>query len=156
MSSTCHSVRIRPDAGCEFPAELLLSEEINAFANFGGARSIAVTTSLIREVPDDSVLAMLVGHELAHHILKSNRTRESRVREESRADYVGIYLAAMAGFPLSQDAADVYLVLQSDLYRFAKRSGTHPMMPARSLAFRKTLEEIEKRKRDGVPLRPGD
>jgi len=151
-----HSVRIRPDPGCEFPAELLLSELINAFADYRGAPKIAFTTSLVREVPDDSVLAMIVGHELAHHILKTNRARESRVRGESRADYVGIYLAAMAGFPLSQDAADVYLVLERDLDRFAKRSGTHPMMPARTLAFRKTLEEIEKRKRDGLPLRPDD
>jgi hypothetical protein len=144
------SVQIQPDPGCRFPARLLLSEMVNAYA---GSDSISVSTSLIREVQDDSALAMVVGHELAHLILKSRRAIGSRVREESRADYLGVYLTAMAGFPLS-DHVDLYLALRRDVNRLAKRTSTHPITPARSLALRKTLEEIEKRKRDGVALRP--
>ena len=66
-------------------------------------------------------------------------------------DYVSFYLTAIAGYPLTEG---VYykLGLTRDHERLFEK-GSHPTTPARMVAERKTIDEIEEKIRRGEPLR---
>ncbi len=59
-----------PTTICAQPVRLAHSNQINAFTN---GRSITFFTGLLRAVPDDAQLQMVVAHELAHALLKHPR-----------------------------------------------------------------------------------
>jgi hypothetical protein len=138
------------DAGCGFPAEMSLSEAVNAFANKSG---MVFTSALVREVQDDAILATVVGHELAHNILEHTLRAGAPIRQEMQADYLGFYLAAMANYQLVDDP-ELYITVKRDINQVAERTRTHPTGPARTAALRKTIAEISDRRARGLPLEP--
>jgi len=136
--------------GCADPIELIDLEEVNAYAD---GRSISVTTALMRTFSDDAMLAQIVGHELGHHIYGHNRFQRGLFRSRRRealADYVGVYLAAIAGYPIATDTEKL-LELQQDIQYFGARND-HPTTASRDLALRKTLEEIRQKQARGEPI----
>jgi hypothetical protein len=138
--------------GCGFPAELIEDEKVNAFADF---RDMEFTRAMLRELEDDMLLAIVVGHELAHSIFDRRRPRfrGSNRPREARADHVGIYLAAMAGYPIAA-TPDLWITLKSNVNLVDSRSRTHPTSAARFAALRKTIDEIQARQAAGLPLLP--
>jgi hypothetical protein len=66
-------VVITPRVGCSYPIELMSNDEFNAFAD---GRRIVVYTGLFNHVPDDREIAVIVGHELAHNVLKHREKKE--------------------------------------------------------------------------------
>lgn len=147
------TLTVDPEFGCRNYAILLPSELINAAAV--GSRA-EYTSALLREVPDDSLLAVVVGHETAHFAAHRNtwaRSLQEAVSWEEYADYLGIYLAAMAGYPIMPDA-ELYMRMHRNI-NYLNRQVTHPSGPARAAAFRKTLAEIAEKQEREEPLRPG-
>jgi predicted Zn-dependent protease len=63
-------IALTPDKICAYPVRLAASSKINAFATGGG---ITLFTGLMRAMPDDAQVQMVVAHELAHTILKHPR-----------------------------------------------------------------------------------
>ena len=64
---------ITPRVGCNYSIELMSHDDFNAFSD---GRRIVVFTGLFNHVPDDREIAVIVGHELAHNILKHREKKE--------------------------------------------------------------------------------
>ena len=95
---------------------------------------------------------MIVGHEIAHNIYWAGARRSgwSARRVEMRADYVGLYLAAIAGYELT---GGVFAKFDSmtEIENYSK-SPRHPRSPKRVVNERKTIEEIEAKIQRGERL----
>jgi len=94
---------------------LARSTQTNAFAS---GRTVVMTTSMLAFVRNDSELAVVLGHELAHNILRHPVIRDeegvpdegllralgikkNRIwRSEEQADRLGLRLMAAAGYDL--------------------------------------------------------
>ncbi len=145
------TLEIETELGCRYPARVGFDRRVNAHAT---GNIVTVTSALMRVFRDDAMLAQLVGHELAHNIFwrasVARRGGWASRKSEERADYVGLYLAALAGYPLVTGLM-FQLGLQQHLEYFMART-THPTTPARMIALRKTIEEIEQKRLRGEPL----
>jgi Zn-dependent protease with chaperone function len=64
------SITITPERICAYPVKLAASNKINAFAN---GSSLTFFAGLLRAMPNDAQVQMVVAHELAHTILKHPR-----------------------------------------------------------------------------------
>jgi hypothetical protein len=58
---------LMPGRGCSYPIESIFDDRFNAFAD---GNRIVVFTGLFNHVPDDREVAVIIGHELAHNILR--------------------------------------------------------------------------------------
>ena len=63
-----------------------------------------MTTGMLRFVESDDEIALILGHEIAHHILGHPY---SRPLYEADSDYMGCYLAARGGLRVPGGAAVV-------------------------------------------------
>lgn len=66
-NGTQRTAAIAPESVCAYPALLIRANEINAAAD---GRLIGVTTGMLDYARSDDELAAVVGHELAHNVLK--------------------------------------------------------------------------------------
>ncbi len=74
---------------------------------------------------------------------------------ESEADYVGIYILALADMDID-GVADFWrrMAIDNPGSINADYSSSHPSSPERFLAIELTVEEIEQKRLEGLPLRP--
>lgn len=150
------SLAVEREPGCAYPVYLSPGEWVNAWAD---GREVRVDSGLVRLMTDDTFLAFVIGHELAHDLNIAAGYDELQARgvekleAEARADYVGIYLASRAGYPVRSDP-EIFVSFLQDINDLGKRAVTHPTTHARTLAMRKTIEEIERKRRAGEPLLP--
>jgi membrane-associated protease RseP (regulator of RpoE activity) len=137
--------------GCYSPADLSINSQINAYAD---GEQMIFYTGFLRFFADDDDLALVVGHELAHNVLE-HVGKWGGAGHEAQADYFGAYFAARAGFSVS-DAENVERKLSLlSIYSSAPRSArSHPTGPARLLALRATVEEINSKIASDSPLEP--
>jgi hypothetical protein len=170
-----HTLNLWAVPACQFSVELIESDRINGIAD---GRHVGVTTGTMRFVDSEDELAWVVAHEIAHNVL--NHSQNARFRAmlnafvgatmgasaeaptegprrslEARADYVGAYIMARAGY-------DVRVIKQ--FWRRLERlsSGekrpemdvTHPTTTERLAAFDVTLKEIEEKRERGESLQP--
>jgi hypothetical protein len=150
------SLEVERVLGCAYSAGLIADERINAIA---GAH-LGVTAyynALVRELESDSQLPLVVGHELAHNMIRRlgiARPKDS-VDHEVRADYIGAYLAARAGFPMEMEDARLFDILnRGDVSSLGEGGITHPLNSARVLAFKQALGEIRGKQAHGTDLMP--
>lgn len=68
-------------------------------------RSIELTTGLLSVTANDSELAVVIGHELAHAILDERNGPDKSRRREDQADALGLVLAARGGYDPAAGAA---------------------------------------------------
>ena len=133
----------------------------------------------MRFVRSEDELAWVVAHEIAHNVLNHNQNARLRVMLntflsattgvpgdlagtmpprrslEARADYVGAYIVARAGY-------DVRAIKQFWRRLERLRSGEttpaidrdHPTTAERLAAFEETLKEIEDKRQRGESLEP--
>jgi hypothetical protein len=66
-------VLLSPRSGCGYSIELAPGDAFNAYSD---GRRIIVLTGLFNHVPDDREIAVIVGHELAHNILRHSEKKE--------------------------------------------------------------------------------
>lgn len=114
-----HSIRFASDAGCQSRFELIPSAKLNAKAD---GETVRITTGVLNDARDDSELAFVIAHELAHNImghpalLKAQGRSAGRVRAtEIEADKMAIRLMRGAGY--DPDAAARFWA------RFGKKTG---------------------------------
>lgn len=78
-----------------------------SLAAYSDDRDLAITSNLIAFTANDDELALIVGHELAHVILRDEPGKpnaETR-RRETQADLLGSALAHCAGYDVARGAA---------------------------------------------------
>jgi hypothetical protein len=140
---------------CFAGAALWLSDIVNAAQ---GDRGVYLTAGALRFAKSDDELALFLGHELAHAILHQRRLQQSRrAYRESDADYLGLYIAARAGYDLQAARGLWRRMSTSNPYRLTARRDkfrSHPRSPARALALEATIQEITEKRRDGLPIEP--
>lgn len=76
---------------------------------------------------------------------------------EAEADYVGLYLMARAGYPV-QGAAELWrrLAVESPDSIDSRFMASHPSTPERFLSIDQASQEIELKRRLGLPMLPGE
>lgn len=150
--------------GCAYDAQVLPGPGLSASAD---GRHVFISTALVAFARSDDMLALVLGHEYAHDVLHHHRrldevgvarrtlgdlgsTPGSLRLAEKEADYVGLYLAARAGYDISQ-APEFWR-------RFPSVDGdlgwSHPGAAERAAILAATRDEIIAKRRAGQPLRP--
>ena len=173
-----YMARIR---SCNYPAGLMEHPEVNAFAD---GKSVAVTTAAMDFIETDEELAYLLGHELAHNAyghlaaVKTNAVlgallgaavgvvtgvyqdysalaaRYHAPKFEVEADYVGVYLAARAGYDVTGVSAFWQKMIARTPGAAWAQSLTHPDGSSRLHVLDATAVEIQQKRDSGQPLVP--
>jgi hypothetical protein len=110
---------------------------------------------------DNAALGMLVdilfaGLGVGTQGAFANMARQAYSQEfETEADYVGLYMTARAGFDI-RNAASFWrrMGVEHPSSIRANHASSHPSAPYRFVSLDKTVEEIERKKAAGLPLRP--
>lgn len=123
---------------------------LNAYAD---GYAIVFSPVICEALRDDDLLAIVVGHEVAHNLLGHYKDGLAGSKDREReADYYGLYLAAHAGYDIS---------LAPELFRaFGHATGggsggfTHPSWPERSARAMLVIVEVIHKKRDKRAILP--
>lgn len=149
-------VRFRGEPGCSSNAELVPDSDVNAWAD--GSRVI-ISDGLLRRCASDDELALVIGHEMAHNLLRhrqhlaadgvpangllpagSAASRAIRETEEA-ADRLAVVLATAAAYDLS--GAEAFIGgLMAVIPTPAK---THPDLPRRLALLRAAIADTASR-----------
>ena len=160
------TVRISPRRACGYDVQLDPSDELNARAD---GKRLFITTAMAGFTATDDELALVLGHELAHHVLGHRGWHEAETRgrqtqtvpalsgaaggAERQADRVGLYLAARAGFDTSVGPA-FWRRFGAFNWRVRYPQWGHPSAEARARALEEVQAEISARRASGQPLVP--
>lgn len=145
-----------PVPGCPARVRLARSDQMNAFANRGYA---IMTTALLGFLRSDDEIAIVLGHEIAHNVLKHPARLDaqgvpdgflrgfgknaSRVRAtEEEADRLGIKLAWAAGYDVGA-AIPYWQRYYGDYAGFPQLFRTHPSLGARQRLIREVIANLE-------------
>jgi hypothetical protein len=171
---------VRPHIVCDVLLVLGFSDAVNAQAS---DRAILVTRGMLRFLKSDDELALVIGHELAHVALKHYESLKAEAQarvgasifgillgarglgnmvprampqdRERDADYLGVYLAAAAGYRYDEMPG---MWRRMAAIHPASIEGsqmkTHPAAPERFLALDRAVEEIKAKTARSEPLRP--
>ena len=158
---------IHPRRACGYEVQLDPSDELNARAD---GRRLFISTALAGFTQNDAELAVILGHELAHHVLghrpwnpaggaarKANegawRTEGGSGGAEQQADRVGLYLAARAGYDPAA-AAPFWRRFGESNWRVRFPQIGHASAGARAAALEGVEREIDAIRRAGGELLP--
>lgn len=161
------SLTLSPVAGCAYEAQLTPSEDVSAWAD---GRQVVITTAFVRYAATDDQLAVILGHELGHNVMKhrariagggpagallgnAGTMRGGLLTVEREADYVGLYLMARAGYDYA-GARDFWRQYGADFGQSRYAQWSHPGSLERAANIAATIEEIRGRQAAGEPLTP--
>ncbi|WP_292028685.1 M48 family metalloprotease [Brevundimonas sp. UBA2416] len=157
---------VTPQRACGYDVQLDPSDELNARAD---GKRLYITTAMAGFTATDDELAIVLGHELAHHVLGHRGWHEAEARgrqtqtlpaftsaaggAERQADRVGLYLAARAGFDTG--IAPAFWRRFGDYnWRVRYPGWSHPSAEARARALEAVQAELSARRASGQPLVP--
>ena len=166
-SAETRVVAVHPRRACGYEVQLNPSDELNARAD---GRRLFISTALAGFAQGDDELAVILGHELAHHVLRhrawndaggaARRTNEGAWRAEDgrggaeqQADRVGLYLAARAGYDPAV-AAPFWRRFGASNWRVRFPQIGHASAGARASALEEVEREIAAKRRGGGELLP--
>jgi hypothetical protein len=178
-----------PQMACAYTPQVVEADETNAYSD---GQSIFVTTGILRFLNDDSELAVVVGHELAHNAMhhieakmknslmgallgavvdvaaatqgintKGDFTNQGAQLGgmvfsqdfEREADYVGLYILALAGRPLD-GTSNLWRRMAAAHPGSIKFATSHPTTAERFVRLNTWRGEIERKVAMGEPLKP--
>ena len=159
------SVTVQPHRACGYEVQLNPSDELNARAD---GRRLFISTALAGFTQSDDELALILGHELAHHVLR-HRTwsdvggagREANDAatvngagdKETQADRVGLFLTARAGYD-TRIAPAFWRRFGAANWRVRYPQLRHASAEARARALEQVQIEIDAKRAQGGPLLP--
>ncbi len=138
--------KVSPETLCDYPANVFFNERVNGHTD---GEQIIITSELMKTVPDDVNLALIIAHEMAHAI-KGHQRRDKSL--ELKADRMALVMMTRAGYDIDRaisywrDALHPHAELQ-------ETSKTHPSINERYENFRKEQRRIEKLKTLGKALK---
>ena len=138
-------IDVTPETICDYPANVFFNERINGHTD---GEQIIITSELMKTVPDDVNLALIIAHEMAHAI-KGHKRKSKDL--ELKADRMALVMMARAGYDI--DRAISYWKDASHPHAdFQKGSKTHPSITERYENFRQEQARIERVKAAGKEL----
>lgn len=149
------SLRLGSIPACLGRIRLARSTQVNAFAT---GRTVVMTVAMLNFLKDDDELAVVLGHELAHNILRHPATRgedgvlasigikpSAMWKREETADRFGLRLMAAAGYDL--DAAIPFWRRYLRKYDwFPQIFRSHPSLGARERIAAEEIAAIRREK----------
>ena len=133
--------RIRPDTACDIPLKVVYSDNINGHTD---GEDILITSALMRSVPDDTNLALVIAHEMGH-VIADHIKRPPTQELELEADRMALVLMARAGYDIN--GAVAYWKDADHPHDGGHVSeSSHPSTQARFQNFKKELDRIRKTK----------
>ena len=159
------SVTVEPHRACGYDVQLNPSDELNARAD---GRRLFISTALAGFTRSDDELALILGHELAHHVLRhrdwsdvggAGRQANDAAAvtgagdKEAQADRVGLYLAARAGYD-TRVAPAFWRRFGAYNWRVRYPQLRHASAEARARALEQVQVEIDAKRAAGGPLLP--
>jgi predicted Zn-dependent protease len=173
---------------CNFSLEISKEKGVNAYAD---GNRVVITTAMMA-FTNDTQLAFVLSHELAHNILGHVDSTAQNILVgaliggaidaaagnqydyrndnftqtgahigrlsyspsfEHEADYLGLYILARAGYNIKK-APDFWRAMAQHNPSGIYSRTTHPTHPERFVVMKKTIKEIENKKRLKQPLLP--
>ena len=131
--------RIRPETVCDIPSKLIFSEDVNGHTD---GQQVFITSALIRDVPDDTNLALVIAHEMAH-VIADHMKRPPSQDLELEADRMALVLMARAGYDINSAVAYWKSAAHPHDGGHVSES-SHPSTRARYQNFKKELDRIRK------------
>ncbi len=134
------AIAIDPDTACAIPAFVVQSDRLNASTD---GREIDLSSALVDQAGDDSGLAFIIAHEMAH-VIRPPAEGASRWDVELQADADALVLMRNAGFDI--DGTVRVWAAGVELHRDSQAlSLTHPPVDIRLQALRRALSETQRR-----------
>lgn len=131
--------RIRPDTACDIPSKVIYSDDINGHTD---GREVLITSALMRDVPDDTNLALVIAHEMAH-VIAGHADLPPSQDLELEADRMALVLMARAGYDIETAVGFWKNAVHPHDGGDANES-SHPTTRARFQNFKKELARIKK------------
>lgn len=157
---------VTPQRACGYDVQLDPSDELNARAD---GKRLYITTAMAGFTATDDELAIVLGHELAHHVLGHRGWHEAEARgrqtqtlpafnsaaggAERQADRVGLYLSARAGFDTAIAPA-FWRRFGEYNWRVRYPGWSHPSAETRARALEAVQAELIALRASGQPLVP--
>ncbi len=161
------TVHLAGARGCSSDIQVDISASFNADAD---GKTLAVSLAMLQYADTDDGLGFIMGHELSHdifghaEILDSEHVKRGLLRSigknrtrildtERQADYLGVYLAAAAGYDL--DTVDAFwkrYTHDHGLGIFV--DGTHLGDHSRIRFLEGTIAEVKALRAQGLTLNP--
>ncbi|MBU1384269.1 MAG: M48 family metalloprotease [Alphaproteobacteria bacterium] len=160
-------ITVTPERACGYDVQLDPSDELNARAD---GRRLFISTALAGFARTDDELAVILGHELAHHVLRHHPWDDAggaarRVNDgawkadggrggaEQQADRAGLYLLARAGYDPAV-AAPFWRRFGESNWRVRFPQIGHASAGSRAQALEAVEREIEAKRQAGGELLP--
>ena len=159
------SITVEPHRACGYEVQLNPSDELNARAD---GRRLFISTALAGFTQSDDELALILGHELAHHVLRHRNWSDiggagrqandatavnGAGDKETQADRVGLFLAARAGYE-TRIAPAFWRRFGAYNWRVRYPQLRHASAEARARALEQVQVEIDAKRARGGPLLP--
>lgn len=144
---TLKTVVLTPETMCGYPVDVFFDENINGHTD---GKAVWITSQLMRTMPDDVNLSLIVAHEMAHAIAghMNNRPRKEL---ELIADRMALVMMARAGLDIDR-ALDYWEGAPRPYYEQQDRSLTHPSIAERTANLADTSAKIKAARARGQDL----
>lgn len=142
-----YETKLRADTACAVPVNVIFSETVNGHTD---GEDVMITSALMKTVPDDVNLALIIAHEMSHIIARHKGELQGQ-NLELEADRMALVLMENAGYDI--DAAIDYWQRAYHPHRSAQgQSRSHPSIDARLLNFTTERARIRRQQAQGLPL----
>ncbi len=138
--------RLSPETLCGYPVNVFFSEQVNGHTD---GEEVWITSELMRIIPDDVNLALIVAHEIAHAIA-GHMDLTPHKRLELQADRMGLIMMERAGYDIDQAIA--YWENAPHPHSDPRIVSTHPSVQERLTHFQAVREDIRARQQSGQAL----
>lgn len=138
-------IKVAPETICDYPANVFFHEKANGHTD---GEQIIITSELMKTVPDDVNLALIIAHEMAHAI-KGHHHKEKAL--ELTADRMALVMMTRAGYDIDR-AINYWRDAVHPHAEYQTTSKTHPSITERYENFRKEQVRIDELRSAGKAL----
>lgn len=139
------TLTVKPETICDYPVNVFFNDKANGHTD---GEQIIITSELMKTVPDDVNLALIIAHEMAHAI-KGHQRKEKAL--ELKADRMALVMMSRAGYDIDR-AVSYWKDAAHPHAEFQKTSKTHPNITERYENFRQEQRRIETLRTAEKPL----
>jgi len=140
-----HDMNLSPETLCDYPINVFFHKEANGHTD---GEQVIITSELMKIVPDDVNLALIIAHEMAHAIEGHQRKSKDL---ELKADRMALVMMTRAGYDIAR-AISYWRDAVHPHAEFQETSSTHPSIKERYENFRREQKRIKNSQARGTAL----